>query len=274
MNINGTEITTPTDDLVGFQLDWHHRVATAAARTLPLMGSDPDLKAYYQHLRNRPSAKFNRITAWRGTVTGQLLEAYLLTGSPHPAIAVELGLDCEDVRLYGIIFWAVRDLKDTPLKGVLLRLRAALPREPREDDRLMRASLLGGLEGLRGQLGTTRNGSDLSAIVEQELTRRAVSGELRTGDLIRLRGHDLMLRKMEIESRDEREQDQSSTKLLFELLEKMAPRMMPNDQTAEQIQATDNAIRGRIDSQRLATGIGISRDAGGTKQLNAMLKKI
>ena len=83
-----------------------------------------------------------------------------------------------------------------------------------------------------------------------------------------------MLRKMEIESRDEREQDQSSTKLLFELLEKMAPRMMPNDQTAEQIQATDNAIRGRIDSQRLATGIGISRDAGGTKQLNAMLKKI
>lgn len=274
MTVNGIEITTPADDPMGFALDWRYRVAGAAERMLPQMGRDPDLKACYQHLHQRPIPAFERIVGWHGTMTGQLVEAYLVTGSPVEAIAVELGLAAPDVRLYGQIFWAVRDTLDRPLQGVLLRLRAALPREPKEDDRLMRAALLGGLEGLRGQLGTSKPGSDLSAIVEQELTRRAMGGELRTGDLIRLRGHELMLKKMEIDSRDERVQDQSATQLLFEMLEKMAPRMKPIHQTDEKIIATNAAILGRLESQSLATGIGIPRDAGGEKRLDTMLKKM
>jgi hypothetical protein len=274
MTVNGIEIMTPVDDPIGFTMDWRHRVASVAERMLPLMGRDPDLKACYQHLHQRPNPAFERIVGWHGTMTGQLVEAYLVTHSPHEAIAVELGLDAQDVRLYGQIFWAVRDTLDRPLQGVLLRLRAALPREPKEDDRLMRAALLGGLEGLRGQLGTSKPGSDLSAIVEQELTRRAMAGELRTGDLIRLRGHDILLKKMEIESRDERVQDQSSAKLMFDILEALAPRMKTVHQTAEQIATTNATIQGRLESQSLATGIGIPRDAGGEKRLDAMLKKM
>lgn len=266
------DIVTPVDDPIGFQLDWRHRVATAAERMLPLMGRDPDLKAVYQHLHVRPNPAVERITGWHGTITGQLVEAYLVTGSPVEAIGVELGLAPEDVRLYGQVFWAIRDARDRPLRGVLMRLRAALPREPRDDDRLIRAALLGGLEGLRGQT-VARDHSDLSTMVEQELTRRVMAGEMKTGDLIRLRSHDLMLRKIELDSRDGQQQDQDATRLLLDLLGQTAPRMKPIDQTPEQIQAADVLLRGRIESQRQATGIG-AVDAGGERRLDSMLKRM
>lgn len=54
----------------------------------------------------------------------------------------------------------------------------------------------------------------------------------------------------------------------------MAPRMKPVERTAEHIQASGAAMRARIDSQKLATGIGVTRDAGGEKRLEAMLKRM
>ena len=264
------DIITPTDDPIGYQLDWRHRIAEAAEKMLPAMGRDPDLKACYQHLHQRPNPQFDRITAWRNTMTGQLLEAYLVTGSPVEAIAEELGLDAGDVRLYCKIFWAIRDTGDMPLKGVLMRLRASLPREPGDDDRLVRAALLGGLEGLRGQTGARDHG-DLRAIVEQELTRRVVAGELKTGDLIRLRSHDLMLRKIELDSRDGQQQNQDATRLLLDLLGQTAPRMKPVDQTLDQLAEADTLLRARIDSQRLATGVGVI-EAGGERRLDSLMK--
>jgi hypothetical protein len=115
------DIITPAEDPVGFHLDWRFRVASAAERMLPLMGRDPDLRACYHHLHQRPNPQFERITRWRGTVTGQLVEAYLVTGSAVEAIAEELGLDVQDVRLYGQVFWAVRDTRrpDAPQDGAI-----------------------------------------------------------------------------------------------------------------------------------------------------------
>lgn len=66
-----------------------------------------------------------------------------------------------------------------------------------------------GLEGLRWQTSTGEQ-SDLSGMVEQELTRRVVAGELRTSDLIRLRGHDLLIKRVEIEAREGQQQDQDA----------------------------------------------------------------
>jgi hypothetical protein len=154
-----------------------------------------------------------------------------------------------------------------------MRLRTGLSRELGDDDRLMRAALLGGLEGLRGQLGSGEH-QDLEGLVEQELTRRVIAGEMRTTDLIRLRSHDLMLRKIELEASEGQQQDQDAFRLLLDLIGQTAPRMKPIDQTAEQIRAADTLLRGRIESQRLASGIGITREAGGEKRLSAMREMI
>ena len=283
MKIQGTIIVTPLEDPAGYSLDWRRQLAQACITTrLPAQyARDQDLRAYLAHLRNRtqyplgPDDKlraFDRIDGWHEQGTGKLLEAFLLTPAPCQEIARDLGLEAEEVLKYGSIHWSVRD-QDHPVQGVLARLRAGLPREPAEDDRLIRAALLGGLEGLRGQLGA-REYSDLNVMVEQELTRRVMAGELRTGDLIRLHGHDLMLKRMEIESRDGREQDQDAIRLLFEVLGRLAPQMKPVERTPGQLQETTTAIRGRIDSQRLATGIGVTRDAGGEKRLDGILKKV
>ena len=73
---------------------------------------------------------------------------------------------------------------------------------------------------------------------------------------------------MEIESREGREQDQDAFRLLLDLIGQTAPRMKPIDQTAEQLRAADVLLRGRIESQRLATGIGIKREAGGGRGIH------
>lgn len=282
MKIGDTIVVTPQEDPAGYTLDWRRRLAVASTATrLPAQyAKDPDLRAYLTHLRQRVryplelDAKPNtidRIDGWQGNETGGLLAAYLLTTAPYTVIAQELGLDAGEIRLYGSIHWSVRD-DDHPISGVLIRLRAALPREPGDDDRLIRAALLGGLEGLRGQTGA-RAHSDLSVMVEQELSRRVVAGEMKTGDLIRLRSHDLMLKKIELDSREGQQQDQDATRLLLDLLNQTAPRMKPIDQTPEQIQAADTLLRARIDSQRLATGIGVV-EAGGERRLDSMLKKM
>ena len=83
--------------------------------------------------------------------------------------------------------------------------------------------------------------------------------------MIRLRGHDLMLRKIELDASEGLQQDQDTTRLLLDLIGQTAPRMKPISETAEQIRAADVLLRGRIESQRLATGIGIKREAGGEK---------
>ena len=263
-------IITPEDDPIGFHLDWRHRTAMAAEKMLPGMARDPDLKAYYQHLHCRPNPAFKRIAGWHGTVTGQILEAYLVTRSTVEAIAEELGLAAVDVQRYGHLFWAVRD-HDMPKKGVLARLRAALPSQPGEA-RLLRAALMGGLEGLRRQLGSPEQGAELSAMVEHELARRVMAGELRTGDLIRLRGHDLMMRKIELDSRDGVQQDNEATELLFDLLGKLAPTMKPVEQSQEALHAADVLLRARIDSQRMAQG-GRTRDAEG-ERLDGFMKGV
>ena len=83
-----------------------------------------------------------------------------------------------------------------------------------------------------------------------------------------------MLRKIELDSREGQQQDQDATRLLLDLIGQTAPRMKPISETAEQLRAADVLLRGRIESQRLATGIGIKREAGGEKRLSAMLERI
>jgi hypothetical protein len=92
--------------------------------------------------------------------------------------------------------------------------------------------------------------------------------------VLKQRGHDLMLRKIELEASEGQQQDQDAARLLLDLIGQTAPRMKPIDQTAEQSRAADTLLRGRIESQRLATGIGITREAGGEKRLSAMLERI
>lgn len=262
------DIITPADDPVGFHLDWRHRVATAASRVIPCMGRDPDLKACFQHLHHRPNPSFDRITLWHSTATGRLLEAYLVTGSPVEAIAVELGLTQEDVRLYCAIFWAVRD-QDRPIQGVLARLRADLRGKDEHEDDLLRLALLG-LDGLRGALGMGT--APLDKLVDQELTRRVMSGKMRTSDLVRLQSNAVMGRRLELESQDPGAPMRESLEFMQHLMSAFAPRMKPVEQTPEEIEASNMAIRARLDSQKLATGIGITQDAGGEKRLDSLVK--
>ncbi|MEI6165718.1 MAG: hypothetical protein WCS52_00840 [bacterium] len=50
--------------------------------------------------------------------------------------------------------------------------------------------------------------------------------------------------------------------------------MKPIVQTAEQMVDANTLLRARIDSQLLATGVGVPLEAGGEKRLDAMMERI
>ncbi len=96
---------------------------------------------------------------------------------------------------------------------------------------------------------------------------------LRTRDLIRLRSHDLTIKKLEVESRDELEDDQQALRLMFEILQSSAPRMKPINTSPEQLAAQEVLMRARLDSQQLANSMPVRNGAvgdGGEAKLTAI----
>jgi len=140
MKISGQTIVTPLDDPMVYEVDWRHRVARALYDADPIapLARDPvvrDLVSHFRYRAKRPLDRdlprpLDRITRWHDQTTGRIIEAYLLTNATYEEIGVALGLDADEVKRYGELFYDVRDPQGRPLNGVLTRLRAELPDEP------------------------------------------------------------------------------------------------------------------------------------------------
>jgi hypothetical protein len=272
------DIVTPQEDPVAYQPDWRHCLAVASqdSRLPPCYAADPELRAYWLHLRRRARSPLepgvrpepqDRIAGWKTGQTGRLLEAYLVTQASYAEIAHDLGLDTADVQQYGALYWDVRNAEGRPRPGVLACLRA------RQENGLLRIALLGGTQGLRNSLGTGQE-QEMEEMVNHEIMMRIREGGMNTRDLARLQSNALMRRRIELEGQNQNEPLRESLEFMQHLMSAFAPRMKPVEQTPEAILAADLAIRARLDSQRLATGIGITRDAGGEKRLDALVKSM
>lgn len=272
MNINDQEILTPFDDPIAYQLDWRHLVVLAAYDrktdivTIPFkLWCDDDLRRYAMYIRYRARRpqdddvvppRHTRLAQWHQHTTGRLVGAYLVTNATYAQIATDLGLDADEIRLYGSLFDDVRDQQGRPIAGVLTRLRAEMAANQATDP-LRRTALMAGLPGLRAALDSVQAEEPqelLDRLVESELTRRVMSGQMRTAELARLQASTNLRQRLDAQQSPDR-QSTEVMKLAMEIIGVTAPHMLRIEQTAAELEASNVAIESRIASQRTATGM-------------------
>jgi hypothetical protein len=287
MKIGNQTIVTPADDPIGYVLDWRHRLARAAVeagmkdKELRSVLRDKEAVALALHWLQpgKKALPYDRVLAWQGSSTGRLIEAFLLAADSCETAATELDLPVADVVLYGQILFDVRDNQNKVRPAILMRLKAELDgQEDGPDVRLRRVALTGGVAGLRRVLGNgaadQRQGLD--ELVESELTRRLIVGELRNGDLVRLQATAVARERLRLD----REQEKPPTmnqglELALYLLGRVAPTVVQAKSEPDQVEATSQAIRGRLQAQKAVAATPVSDDPDkGYAAMTALLGSI
>lgn len=208
MKIGNDEIITPCDDKIGYALDWRSRIVDAVIAT----GGDKLPKEF-----KRDTAMASLLACMQGTskpdaycldaisikaspMMSRVVEAFLLTRSTIAQICEETGLS--GVSFYELLYFNVRNRSGDPLQSQILRLGLELeaskePSTPTEriDRALKRAAIDGDVQLLRSYLPQRRTGistgSFAGTLVQRELMRRLLRGELSTGILVKLRGLEI-----------------------------------------------------------------------------------
>ena len=269
MKIGDRVIRVPEEDPLGYEMDWRWQVAQAVVEAagggrIPwALVQDADARALVQHLQHRKQhplkdgdtpRQFDRVGAWRDSPGAALIEAFLLASDSYADAARELGIPPEDVRLYARLYVDLHDDQGKRRPAVLMRLRGTpdVPDEPDMAARLRRVALTGGVHGLRQllQAATLAAAPTLDEMVEQELKRRLVAGELRTSDLTRLQANSIAKQRVAQEQEGDDLRETEGWAYARKLLALMAPHVVSQRKTAEETAASTEVIRARIESQR------------------------
>lgn len=284
MIINNETITTPLDDPVGYHLDWRSRVAKSCYKDLTKLPAalqrDQDIRAYVAHLRLRDRQPvgvngvkpLDRLLGWRTSPLGRLLEASLLTQATLGEIGTSSGVDEADVRQYGRLWYAVRDDNEKPISSVLRRLRAELRSGNGVFDTLKRTALMAGTPGLENLLDGSKS-DDLGALVDVELKRRLVAGELRNNDLISLQRNQFIRERLPIDSKPVDADMRAMAASMMALLSASAPHLVMVEKTEAEHAVMNTEIQGRIDSQSQAMGVPVSVTVPGEGDFDRLIQR-
>ena len=266
MKVGSHVIPTPTDDPLGYALDWRWQLAQAAVEATDgrVYLHDADARALAQHVQRRQKwplkdgekpNRFDRVVGWRDSQASALLDAFLLAADTYPTVGAELGLPANEVALYARLFLDVRDEQGRTRPAILMRLQADLQdQEDAPAAMLRRIALTGGIHGLRRVLHAAATAPTaepgLDQLVEAELTRRLHAGELRTGDLVRLQANAIARQRIELDKKHDQPQWQQGMELVRYVLGLTAPDIVQADRSQDSIAASTQAIRGRFAAQR------------------------
>lgn len=288
MMIGNTEIRTPDEDEMGYELNWRWRMANALADMTNVGGQpqsvqDPDVRKLVRHLTQAPHRKLDAVTRvlrWNGTGTGALVEAFLIAAETCEEAAAELGVDVRDVILYSCLFFDIRDDSGALRQTVMLRLKSELLGAEINDAaaRLRNVALTGGIFGLRRFLCVEQQHAaagepSLDDMVEAELKRRLVAGDMRTGDLTRLQANAIARERLRREADGGRgPQLVESLKVVKFVLGLTAPQMVQPDSDHNRERATSQAIQERFRVQKNVSATDIVDDpVKGMEALNRMI---
>lgn len=201
MTVDDQIVVTPADDALFYDFDWRYLVAHHAIRSkkLPSQASDSIVRTYIRYLksvrrRDEEAETFRRAESLHADASWQtIIRACLLTNTGTAQIADDLGLPASAICCYERLFFNVRNDEDRPIKAQVLRM--ALKNEAdtgqQERCRFINLAIEGGYVALIDNLPliTTSSGSRLTAaeLVDRELHRRLMRGDMRTSDIIRLK---------------------------------------------------------------------------------------
>jgi len=249
MIIGTTEIITPMDAIL-YELDWRAKVAHAVYKSgngsrLPAaLRDDNGIKTLVAVLRGGAKLSQSCLSAMsihRSDTMRMVLKAMLLTRADAARIAAAIGIEGDAVNMYEALFFNVRDANARPFPAQIVRIAADLDIAGEPDnaqERFRRALRKAALQGfpllmslLPANQGTEMPEESVSAttLVEQELNRRLLRGELSTGALLRLRSIQIHEVRMKYETQ-KGNMDNEGFELSRKLLALMAPAMVGQNQ--------------------------------------------
>jgi hypothetical protein len=268
MIIGEEEIVTPEEDRAGYEPDWRWRAAAALLR-LEAAGGRATVTADAQvwrlarslgakKVRSSRPAPLDRARRWHESGFGEIAKAFVLACGSVAGAAAEMGVAHEDVAAYCHCFFDVFDAEGRLRAPAVMKIRArALADNGDPAQQVRTAALRLGLPGLRSLLG--HRGTDCAAaekptldqMVESELQRRLAAGELRTGDLIRLKSCATARERAEAESGGASAGAAlESVRAMQQIMALTAPRLVTPDTDPGKTRSTDEAVRARFEAQR------------------------
>ena len=205
MKIGEHEIRTPLEDKAGYDLDWRARIVEAVVASNVKMPkaykNDFAMNALFACLAGAQKQDLGcqAAMAIRSSPTmSRVVEAFLLTRASASQISNYTGLSNGGISQYEQLYFNVRNRYGDPIQSHLIRLAFELetanePATPAEKhERMLRkAALDGDIHLLQKCIPQRRaaisTGSFAATLVQRELTRRLLRGELSIGSLIKLR---------------------------------------------------------------------------------------
>ena len=205
MKIGEHEVRTPLEDKAGYDLDWRAQIVEAVVASnvkMPKMYKNDyamnALLACLTGARKQDLGCQSAMAIRSSPTMSRVVEAYLLTRASTSQISNDTGLSNGGISLYEQLYFNVRNRYGDPIQSQLIRLAFELetahePATPADKlDRMLRkAALDGDIHLLRRCIPHRRaaisTGSFAATLVQRELTRRLLRGELSTGTLIKLR---------------------------------------------------------------------------------------
>ncbi|MCE9614823.1 MAG: hypothetical protein K8T26_11140 [Lentisphaerae bacterium] len=286
MKIGATTVLTPGDDPLAFELDWRMRLARAivsarASGRFSLTRCDDDVRQAVRYLEHRashpvnlPEAPHDRVLVWSTTMTGAMIEALLLTVLAFEEIGLRLNLAASDVRLYSRLMCDTRDDGGRARPEILARVKLELQGAAATPGiQLKRMALHGGAELLDQMVGTTGQPVDLLRLVDNELTRRVVTNELTSGDLIRLQATGLLRRRLEHELAPP-QGEADGWAFTRKLLSGLRIQVTGATKTPEQQAAQTQAIQEHFEAQQRVSRTPVTENPNqDDRELDTMLKR-
>lgn len=251
---------TPDDDRIAYDLDWRLKFAV-----LPLGDKyldswalvDKEITEYRTFLMYRTSRcdthrHYFPAARW---IEGprhaqQLLEALLLCELSYDDIGKLLGVDGRSVEIFEKMFFNVRTGADGQLPRLILLSRFSTLQDPVERS-VKKSALIGGFEFVKNHFGlhTTTARSPLARLAEMavaEATRRLVAGEFSSSDLAKLTAVAATLVPTPNHESELEAQNRAMRKTLTEFLHAMAPQVIQQTKSDEQLAREDALLKERF----------------------------
>jgi len=278
MQIGNEIIIIPQDDPVGYMPNWRCRIGRAliiAKQICPIeLAADPFLKACRRHLQLtahniRPvnideHECIRRVLAWHDNEKSEfrlIIEALLLTAAPFDAIAADIGISADDVKMYERLCFNVRDDQGQMILGDVQRIMIA-QQDLNDEQGLKLMAVRGSYEMLCNLIGINtphwKEAPDVK-IHEQILQtsrvllyRNLILGKYQSKDLAAIETNDLKRQQIMVLTKQPEDAGKTDSMDAFgiQLLQALAPKMMETALKDEEMAKQNEALKNKLQVQK------------------------
>lgn len=277
MQIGNEIITTPSDNPVGYMPDWRCRIAriliTAHLPCPVELGPDYYLKACRRYLQltahNFRPVRFaeyeciRRVLTWHDkneSLFRLIIEALLLTAAPFDAIAADIGISADDVKMYERLCLNVRDDQGQMILGDVQRLMI-VQQDLNDEQGWKLMAVRGGYEMLCNLIGiNTPHWKEAPVVKIHEqilqtsrflLYRNLILGKYQSKDLAAIETNDLKRQQIMVLTKQPEDADKTDSMDAFgiQLLQALAPKMMETALKDEEMAKQNEAVKNKLNVQ-------------------------